>query len=48
MDITTETIHILLDASRDKEIRELSEANARLRAMLERTRAAIEYRPSNG
>lgn len=45
MDITPETVHIILDAARDKEIKDLTQTNNELRKIIEKTKAALEYFP---
>lgn len=47
MDImdTIETAHIILDAARDKEIKELTHTNSELRKIIEKSLAALNYFP---
>jgi hypothetical protein len=45
MDITPETVHIILDAARDKEIKELTSTNNELRKIIEKTIEALNYFP---
>lgn len=40
-DITPETVHIILDAAHDKEIKELTQTNSELRKIIEKALAAL-------
>ena len=45
-DILPETVHVILDAARDKEIKELTLVNNELRKIIEKTKEALNYFPS--
>lgn len=47
MDIVPETLHMVFDATKDKEIHELEEQNKRLREMIEKTKEALNYFPKD-
>ena len=45
MDITPETVHIILDAAREKEIKDLTLVNNELRKIIAKTKEALNYFP---
>jgi hypothetical protein len=45
MDINPDTVHVILDAARDKEIKELTNTNNELRKIIAKTIEALNYFP---